>query len=1286
MRFRVKRKKQRPLLGRRRAVRPYQGCSRSVLPSSGRSRFVLESLDPRLLLSVTNQLFDAINEGMGFDDFIRPGYGIPDAYYSDPATWSMLEQDIFSSYDMDFLTSGDDTDPLNLLDYNSPEAAAAAGSSVLYLDFDGERVYSRAGDFWLGDSYVDIPDYDLTMFGWDGLEQESIQYISQFVQEDYAAYNVYVTTTKPASGEYSTIYVGGNNDWFRPGSGVIGVATYDIDNRDPSNYGFAFPEELDIYKNYSGGSLLHFSEYLANLITHEAAHTFGANHVSDTSAIMNPYLPLSPRTLSFGSDDGQDTQTMLGDNLGYRYSPDDYGDDKNTAQGINSNTTIAGLLERRDDVDAFTFTATANGTVTLDLDTSEFGNLDSTLAVLRNSDLAVIAQNDDYLGQDDSFLTFAVNIGQQYTIKVAGSGQSSSGSYALNVSSSAAPPTILVTDSSGQVDDLAVDFGTVTVGHPSTANITISNTGAENLVISELFVGGVFNPDQISLAGNDQDDIIITPGSSLQFGITCSADSIGSQSGLLTIVCNDPEQEQLTLMLTAEAQAPQPELVILVEGIEINGDEVSFGDVMRNELGSETITFRNDGLAPLEITNINISAPFALEDDFGETIVLYPDQSMDWNIQVSSAQRGSLDGWCSITSNDPEQVSTTLSLNAQIVGGVLTAYDSYSDNEDHFIDFGSVFLGEQVNQTLTLVNTGDAELKITGLSADGSFTLDYVLNPDLPADDISLAVGESLQVVVGYAPNNCQEVTGYITIVTNDNELPLTIVDLQAMGQSGALESVPLGQAVGGSIDLGEISLADNQQQIPVWQVTNHGNEPLTISLTLDEAAGFQTIGPNTIILEAEETYTISITFSSNLAREVSGSLTFTVDDFDQSTETISLSANPYALVGRGRNYSFSDNSGDRVIVSLSGGAWAKIHLGEADQPDIESIQFITAAEAGFEDQSGTMTAGFLNIIVTGGGTTEIGLLTGQADLSFLNAPQVNVVAAGIDLQGAIDFLRLNSLTEGAQLNFASRSPAFIMMGHISDDSSINVDGPVRIFLANDFAGGALSTDNISIMLLDRLAADVEVTQGSLDNLIVRQGDLGGNINVNGSLGTVLVLQGDLLGNIQAESDISRILLPRGTITGSIKSGRDIGNILANDFDRARLFAQRHIERINVLGDVSDSLISIGYDPAQMSQGDSWSSAETDASLGTLQIGGTFNGSNVAVGIAPDIDGNFLNGSSYNTTGTIGSVTISRVITDNQTLPFGVMAKDSLSRVNIENQLIPTDYHQDDFYITVMNK
>ena len=833
------------------------------------ARFHLETLERRLLL---NGSLDCLHQG-DLSDFIKPGYENPHPFYADPAAGFDYDDSIFCGghdgaeliYDQhaDFLEGAENSPTSQDGSYSGhgheTESATAGGAQVLYLEFNGSRVYSRTGDFWLGSTYIDVPAYDLSLFNWAGREQESIDYITQFVQEDYAAYNITVTTEQPIAGEYTTLYVGGGNDWFQPGSGVIGVATYDIGNNDLSNYGFAFPEELSIYYNYSGGELRNFSEYLANLISHEAGHNFGANHVSDTSALMNPYLARSPRRLMWGSGDipgssyQQDTQSLFGDNLGYAHGPDDFGDDYYNSQTVFQNTLIDGLLERRDDIDAFTFTAASTGVVNIQISTTEYGNLDSYLTVYRNSDLTVAAENDDYNGSHDSFVAFNVVAGQQYTIYVSSYDASTSGSYALAVdpASPEPAPRIYIIDGHDPVDDFTLDFGSITVGASDSADFTITNIGTADLIISQLTVDGVYDLDLVSLAGNSADDLIITPGAEQIVTVSFNPDQVGTFPALVTIISNDADQSLISLQLEGAAHPPQSDIIVT--------DALDFGDVICHETVTETLIIYNDGLEDLVITNVGVTTPFIISDGFdGSPITITPGSDMELVIDVTPTQRGPINGEITITSNDPDQPFVSVELEALALAGVLTVHESAQIADDNQIDFGSVYIGDTTQHTITLTNSGDADLIVTGLVVSEVFNLSLSLDPALADDDITLAPGASVTIDVFYEPEKMESVSGTVTITTNDIEYPDKYVYMQAEGIAGLLQITELDGSNDGDFDFGDIEVGQNYWSSP-WRLTNNGNAAVTVSLALAENTDFQLDNLESLTLSPGESYTVSM-------------------------------------------------------------------------------------------------------------------------------------------------------------------------------------------------------------------------------------------------------------------------------------------------------------------------------------------------------------------------------------------------------------------------------------------
>jgi hypothetical protein len=104
--------------------------------------------------------------------------------------------------------------------------------------------------------------------------------ITSLVQGWYSAYNVYIVTTRPSSGRYTMVVVGGQTAAVVTGAAdAVGVAGLDCGNSEQNNIGFAFsasepPQMPDDAHRQIAVTLV------AQTIAHEAGHTFGLEHVN----------------------------------------------------------------------------------------------------------------------------------------------------------------------------------------------------------------------------------------------------------------------------------------------------------------------------------------------------------------------------------------------------------------------------------------------------------------------------------------------------------------------------------------------------------------------------------------------------------------------------------------------------------------------------------------------------------------------------------------------------------------------------------------------------------------------------------------------------------------------------------------------------------------------------------------------------------------------------------------------------------------------------------------------
>lgn len=273
---------------------------------------------------------------------------------------------------------------------NLPQLHSLAGApSAIFLDFDGN----------LGEHATPVYDTDHDPSTLSAKEVSAIRTAWSIVAEDYAPFNVDVTTVQPTDGQYQQwvhVCIGGSStDWIRPPAGGLGGVPYSGNSTD-SHPAYVFQESGPIW--------------IGDTISHEAGHSFGLTHqasyaksgrlISDYNKgngnwqpIMglaagryttwyNGPTPAGPRVF-------QDDMAIRASALGYR--PDDYGDTIQDATPLpkGQKSVLHGLIGTNTDVDVFSLHH-PGGLLKINLAPAKYPNLDAVL-ILRNSKGKVIA-------------------------------------------------------------------------------------------------------------------------------------------------------------------------------------------------------------------------------------------------------------------------------------------------------------------------------------------------------------------------------------------------------------------------------------------------------------------------------------------------------------------------------------------------------------------------------------------------------------------------------------------------------------------------------------------------------------------------------------------------------------------------------------------------------------------------------------------------------------------------------------------------------------------------------
>ncbi|MCY3870116.1 MAG: choice-of-anchor D domain-containing protein, partial [Gemmatimonadetes bacterium] len=332
-----------------------------------------------------------------------------------------------------------------------------------------------------------------------------------------------------------------------------------------------------------------------------------------------------------------------------------------------------------------------------------------------------------------------------------------------------------------------------------------------------------------------------------------------------TISSNDPKSGTQTLSVSVIVQAaPVPALVVQEAAID-------FGTVAFAQPVQQTITIKNTGTAPLEITGIESDVSGMTFDT--TMFTLAPNGSQTVTIMFPSSTEGTFSGSISILSNDPDRTKHTLPISVIVQPPPVPVLAV----QETSIDFGTVEIGQPVQQTITVTNTGTAPLEITGIESDVSgMTFDTTM--------FTLAPHGSQIVTVTFPSSTEGTFSGSITILNNDPDRAKHTLSISVIVQAAPVPAIAVQQT---AVNFGTVEFAQTVQQ--TITVTNTGTAPLEITDIESDVSGL-TFDTAMFTLAPNGSRTVTITFPSSTEGTFSGSITISSNDPDRAKHTVSVS------------------------------------------------------------------------------------------------------------------------------------------------------------------------------------------------------------------------------------------------------------------------------------------------------------------------------------------------------------------------------------------------------------
>jgi hypothetical protein len=292
---------------------------------------------------------------------------------------------------------------------------------VLYLDFDGHTI---TGTAW--NSAKSVDPVNVTAYDTDGnpavfstAEQDVVHEVWARVAEDYAPFDVDVTTQQPAQDainrtdandqQYGTRVVIDPTSWYQTDCGCGGVAYIGVYNTS-GNHDYYQPA-LVFTKGVGTGA-----KNIAEAASHEAGHNVGLNHDGTASVgyyeghgswapIMGVgyYRGISQWSKGeySGANNTEDDYAVIGSH-GLALRVDEVGDSTGAAAALAVGATATGVIAAESDLDVYKITVGAAGNYTATASAAALGgDLDIKLDLL-NSAGTVVTSADPASGQSDA--------------------------------------------------------------------------------------------------------------------------------------------------------------------------------------------------------------------------------------------------------------------------------------------------------------------------------------------------------------------------------------------------------------------------------------------------------------------------------------------------------------------------------------------------------------------------------------------------------------------------------------------------------------------------------------------------------------------------------------------------------------------------------------------------------------------------------------------------------------------------------------------------------------------
>ncbi len=343
-------------------------------------------------------------------------------------------------------------------------------------------------------------------------------------------------------------------------------------------------------------------------------------------------------------------------------------------------------------------------------------------------------------------------------------------------------PDITVTDTVLPVDDLAMDYGSISQATFQDKPVTIVNDGNADLVI-----GNIANIDVLilpfSILNDSCSSQTIAPAGNCSITVRFEPSSAAVFSDSFDIPSNDADEASVIFNLAGTGVVSTiPDIAVSDSVLPADNLQIDFASLLQGTATDETITITNNGSADLNIGAIAsanvLAAPFSILNDncSGQTVAVAANCTFTVRFAPTAAitSNDSFD----IPSDDPDENPVIINLSG--TGTPILAPEITVDLQ---LAFGDVVEVTSSEKTLTITNDGTVVLNIGNIAQN-----DILVTPfKILSDNCSGAIvqpGASCSLTLIFSPGSTDAFNDSFDIPSDDADETVVTVNVSGTGVS----------------------------------------------------------------------------------------------------------------------------------------------------------------------------------------------------------------------------------------------------------------------------------------------------------------------------------------------------------------------------------------------------------------------------------------------------------------------------------------------------------------------